>query len=146
MTHGQPSGRSRIRVGPAVVGGLVVCGLLVTGCVRRSLTIRSEPPGALVYINDELKGEAPVTYDFLWYGWHRVTVRHEGFERLDDRKQLRAPVYFWIPFDLVMELLPVPIRDIREWSYTLTPKEALSTPMPPQLFRSQSKEQPDAAR
>jgi hypothetical protein len=84
-----------------------------------------------VYVNDQLKGESPVTYDFMWYGWHRVTLRKAGFERMDDRQQLRAPSYFWIPFDLVMELLPWPIRDVRTWSYALTPTVALPTPAPP---------------
>ena len=87
----------------------------------------------MVYVNDVLKGTSPVTYDFLWYGWHRVILRKEGFERLEDRQQLRAPIYFWIPFDLAMELLPVPIRDQRTWSYTLQPAIQLPTPVPPPL-------------
>lgn len=110
--------------------------LLTTGCVRRSLTIRTDPPGASVYVNDQLKGESPITYDFLWYGGHRVMVRKEGFERIEDRKLLRAPVYLWIPFDLVMELLPVRIHDRRTWEYTLTPATTPPTPVPPVLAPS----------
>ena len=85
----------------------------------------------MVYLNDQLKGTSPLTYDFMWYGWHRVTLRKEGFQRLDDRKQLRAPAYLWIPLDLVMELLPFPIRDTREWSYTLSPAPVTPAPSPP---------------
>ena len=107
--------------------------LLMSGCVRRSLTIRTEPPGALVYVNDQLKGESPVNYDFVWYGWHRVMIRKEGFQRVDDRKRLRAPVHLWIPFDFVMELAPVTIRDNREWSYTLAPMPEQPEPQPPPL-------------
>ena len=111
---------------------MVLVGLLVTtGCVRRSLTIRSEPPGALVYFNDQLIGESPVTYDFTWYGWHRIILRKQGYDRLDDHKELRAPLYLWIPLDLVMELLPFPIRDARTWSYTLTPSAVPASPEPP---------------
>ena len=106
--------------------------------MHRSLTIRTEPPGATVYVNDQLKGESPITYDFLWYGWHRVTLRKEGFERVDDRRLLRAPGYLWIPFDLVMELLPFPIRDTRTWSYTLSPITELPTPRPPELIGATS--------
>jgi hypothetical protein len=105
--------------------------LLLPGCVYRSLTIKTEPPGALVYVNDQLKGESPVTYDFMWYGWYRVTIRKEGFERIDDRKLMRAPVYLWIPLDLCLELLPFPIRDTRIWSYTLSRAPELPTPKPP---------------
>lgn len=112
-----------------------VCGLalLSTGCLRRSLTIRTDPPGALVYVNDQIKGTSPVTYDFLWYGWHRVTIRKEGFVRVEDRTELRAPPHLWIPFDLVVELLPWTVRDDREWSYTLEPLQTLPTPIPPSL-------------
>ena len=112
---------------------LVACclSLGLAGCVTRSLTIKTDPPGALVYVNDQLKGNSPVTYDFEWYGWHRLTLRKEGYQRLDDRKQLRSPVYLWIPFDLVMELVPVRISDARTWSYTLTPAPVMPTPVPP---------------
>ena len=106
--------------------------LLLSGCIHRSLTIRTDPPGALVYVNDQLKGESPVTYDFVWYGWYRVLLRKDGYERLDDHKFLRAPVYLWMPFDFFMELLPVPVRDARTWSYTLSPVRELPTPVPPQ--------------
>jgi len=120
---------------------------LATGCVHRSLTIKSEPPGAKVYVNDELKGDTPLTYDFLWYGWHRLTLRKEGYQRLDDRKLLRAPIHLWIPFDMVMELLPLPIHDRREWSYSLAPTELPPTPTPPPLEAVPSPAEPgDAPR
>ena len=110
---------------------LVACCWLLSGCVTRSLTIKTDPPGANVYVNDQLKGETPITYDFEWYGWHRLTLRKDGYQRFDDRKQLRAPIYLWIPFDLMMELLPFRIRDQRTWSYTLTPAPVIPTPQAP---------------
>ena len=130
----------------------VACHLLLVtacvfsgGCVRRSLTIRSDPPGALVYVNDQLKGTTPLTYDFQWYGGYRVTLRKDGYDRLDDRRVLRAPVYLWIPFDLAMELLPVPVRDTKTWIYTLTPAPTPATPMPPQILQP-AKESSDVVR
>ncbi|MBI4598100.1 MAG: PEGA domain-containing protein [Candidatus Omnitrophica bacterium] len=110
---------------------LVLCGILSSGCIRRSLTITTEPPGAMVYVNDELKGESPVTYDFIWYGSHRLILRKDGYERIQETKFIRSPFYFWIPFDLAMELLPFPIRDRRAWSYTLNPLPTMATPIPP---------------
>ena len=109
---------------------LVSC-LLSNGCLSRSLTIRTDPPGALVYMNDQLKGTSPVSYDFLWYGWHRVTIRKEGFERIEDRKEIRAPIYLWMPFDLAIEVLPIPVHDTRTFSYALTPMQMPPTPVPP---------------
>ncbi len=111
----------------------LVAMLLLSGCLHRSLTIRTDPPGALVYINDELKGQTPLSYDFVWYGWHRVMIRKDGYERVEDHKLLRAPVYLWIPFDFFAELAPFPIRDLRTWSYALTPLNPLPTPMAPPL-------------
>ena len=112
--------------------------LVTTGCVHRSLTIRTEPPGAMVYVNDQLKGTSPVTYDFLWYGWHRLTLRKEGFERLEDRRVLAAPAHLWIPFDLAMELLPFPVHDDRTWSYVLTPVVSPPVPQPPAMIAPSS--------
>ena len=133
---GEARGRTRL----GMLGWILACGLLTvaTGCVHRSLTIRTDPPGARVYVNDALKGDSPVTYDFTWYGWHRLTIRKEGFERLDDRRILRAPLYLWIPLDFVMELMPFRIRDTRTWSYTLTPASEPASPVPPGAVRSTS--------
>lgn len=124
--------------------GSVACLVLLSGCVTRSLTIKTNPPGAMVYVNDQLKGTTPVTYDFVWYGWHRVMIRKEGFQRLDDRKRLRAPVYLWIPVDLVMELLPFRIRDERTWEYVLAPQTD-KTPLPPDMFLNKPQVQAPAA-
>jgi len=116
--------------------GLVLCAVccVLSGCVHRSLTVLTEPPGARVYINDELKGETPITYDFTWYGAYRLTLRKDGFERMDDQRMIRAPIYLWIPFDLAMELVPLTIRDARTWSYILTKSAVLPTPVPPQTI------------
>ena len=130
-----PVGKNRSVPGTITVILLLCLG--TTGCLRRSLTIRTDPPGALVYVNDTIQGESPVTYDFLWYGWHRVMIRKEGFARVEDRRELRAPPHLWIPFDLIAEVWPWTIRDDREWTYTLEPMETLPTPMPPSLFQSQ---------
>jgi len=111
---------------------LAACSVL-SGCIHRSLTIKTDPPGATVYVNDQLKGESPLTYDFMWYGWYRLTIRKEGYERLDDRKLLRAPMWMWIPLDLAMELVPFRVRDQRVWSYVLAPIKELQTPLPPAM-------------
>ncbi|MGZ3388170.1 MAG: PEGA domain-containing protein, partial [Isosphaeraceae bacterium] len=55
---------------------LVACGLfLVPGCVEQTMTIQSDPPGALVYMNDQELGRTPLTKDFTWYGDYDVQVR-----------------------------------------------------------------------
>lgn len=118
---------------PRAVVGLALVLLLSAGCVRRSLTIRSNPPGATILVNDKKLGETPYTYDFLWYGWHRISLTKPGYEQLDDRALIKSPFYLWIPFDLMMELLPFPLHDRKELSYTLMPATPLPEPSPPVL-------------
>ena len=114
----------------AVCGLLAACGLL-SGCVRQRLSIRSEPPGAQVFLNDRVVGATPYDEPFDWYGWYRVTLIKPDYEDIDDRTLVKAPVYLWIPFDLVTELLPWKVRVQKSLSYTMTPKKALSEPKPP---------------
>ena len=109
----------------------VVCGLMLTGCVHRQLTIRSEPPGAAIFMNDKRVGVTPHTYDFVWYGWYRLALEKPGYERLDDRVLIKAPFYLWIPLDFVIEALPVTIRDAKALSYQLVPSTPLYNPTPP---------------
>ena len=111
----------------------LVSSLLLSGCIRRELTIRSEPPGAQVFLNDHLQGATPLSYDFEWYGGYRVELQKEGYDRMHDHRMLRAPTMFWLPFDLVCEVLPMTFWDRETWSYTLVPSAPVPTPSPPAL-------------
>lgn len=93
--------------------------LLLLGCVERTMTITSEPSGALVYLNGEEVGRTPLTRDFVWYGNYDVQVRHEGHETLDTNTWVVAPWWQWPPFDLFAELLPVRLTDRRVLHYEL---------------------------
>lgn len=144
MTWKEMSGTQRTAHSTQIVLGRsvccllsAVCCLLLSGCIRRSLTIQTDPSGALVYVNDRPKGQSPMTYDFVWYGGYQVTIEKEGYQRLTDHQMLRAPAYFWMPLDLVMELLPFPVRDARTWSYTLVKAPELAAPVPPPLRRNE---------
>ena len=98
--------------------GLMLLGA-AGGCVRRTLTVTSDPPGALVYLNNEEFGRTPVTRDFLWYGTYDVTLRREGYETQKTTAKVIAPWWQWPPIDLLAEMFPV--HDKRELSYKLTP-------------------------
>ena len=59
--------------------GLLLCASQ-SGCVERRLTIRSNPPGALVYVDDYTIGVTPVSTSFIYYGtrkfvWSRMATR-----------------------------------------------------------------------
>jgi len=91
----------------------------LAGCVRREMTITSEPSGALVYLNGEEAGRTPMTRDFTWYGTYDVVIRKEGSETLRARQKTIAPWWQWPPFDLVAELFL--LDDKRTYQYTLQP-------------------------
>lgn len=92
---------------------------LAAGCVQRQMSIQSDPPGALVYLNGREVGRTPLEHDFLWYGTYDVQVRQEGYETLKTRTPVIAPWWQWPPFDLFAELFP--LTDRRSLHYTLTP-------------------------
>ena len=93
--------------------------LLLAGCVRRTLTVKSNPPGALVHLNGVEVGRTPMTSDFTWYGTYDVVLRKEGYETLKTRGKVIAPWWQWVPIDLFAELLP--LHDKRTLSYTMKP-------------------------
>ena len=101
----------------AILIGLV----FATGCVQRTLTIKSEPPGALVYLNGAEVGRTPVTKDFIWYGTYDVQLRKEGFDTLKTKGEVKPPWWQIVPFDFFAEFMPTRPRDQQFLHYTLHP-------------------------
>ena len=91
------------------------------GCVERTLTVRTNPPGALVYLNDQEFGRTPQTRPFVWYGTYDVQVRLDGYQSVKTTSPVIAPWWQWVPFDLVAELLPARLEDHHALQYTLKP-------------------------
>ena len=98
--------------------------IFTAGCVKRIVTINSEPSGATVYFDRKEAGVTPCSFDFTFYGSHPVKLVKEGYKDLYTTAKLKAPLYEYIPFDFISEvLLPVNIKDAHELTYQLTPKE-----------------------
>jgi hypothetical protein len=90
------------------------------GCgVERTLTVNTEPQGALVYLNGQEFGRTPVTREFTWYGDYDLVIRKDGYETVKGKMPVKAPWWQWIPLDLVAELLPG-MKDRRVVAYRLT--------------------------
>ena len=108
--------------GAVLIGctGLFLLALLQTlGCVERTITVQSDPAGALVYLNEEEIGRTPVKRDFSWYGTYSVAVRKPGYLSIKTKADVPPPFYQWPPFDLIAELIPFEITDSHELNYTL---------------------------
>lgn len=102
--------------------------LCSTGCVQRRFTIRSNPPGALVYIDDYEIGTTPVSTDFLYYGTRKIRLVKDGYETLTLLQPVPTPWYQMPGIDFVAEnLAPGEIRDERVLDYQLQPQVIVPT-------------------
>jgi hypothetical protein len=108
---------------------LLFFSLFSAGCVERKLTIKSNPPQATVYFNDKQMGKTPTDFDFEWYWTHKVELKKEGYQSVNNYEQIKAPVYMWIPLDLFMEIMPFKIRDYRTLTYELKPLNKEEKPL-----------------
>jgi hypothetical protein len=111
--------------------------VLSAGCVQRRMTIRSNPPGALVYVDDYQLGTTPVSHDFVYYGTRKIRLVKDGYETLTVRQPFPIPWYEYFPLDFVSEnLIPWEIRDERVVDLAMQP--AASTP--PELVVSRAEQ------
>jgi hypothetical protein len=105
-----------------------------SGCVTRSITVKTEPSNALVYLDNELIGESPVTVPFTYYGTRKIMIEKKDedgaltHERTIVYEKIKAPVYEVFPLDFFSEIVwPRELKDDHVLSYNLVELELLST-------------------
>jgi hypothetical protein len=97
--------------------------------VRRRLNVNSNPPGALVYVDNQQIGTTPCSVDFTYYGTREIRLIKPGFETLTVNQPIPTPWYEYIPLDFVSEnLVGMKIRDNRTVTYNLSPQLIVPTP------------------
>lgn len=93
------------------------------GCVRRRLTVRTNPPGALVYVDNQPIGTSPCSVDFTYYGTREIRMVKPGYETLTVNQPIPTPWYETPGVDFVSEnLVPLKIRDNRAVAFNLAPQ------------------------
>jgi hypothetical protein len=98
------------------------------GCVRRRLNVRSNPPGALVYVDNQQIGTTPCSVDFTYYGTREIRLVKPGYEMLTVNQPIPAPWYQVPPLDFFSEnLVPSKIRDNRTVTYDMAPQLIVPT-------------------
>ncbi len=94
-----------------------------SGCVQRRMVIRSNPPGAIVYVDDYEVGRTPVTVGFTYYGTRRIRLALDGYETLTVLQPVPAPWYEYPPLDFFSEnVVPGELRDSRDFCFQLRPQ------------------------
>ena len=103
---------------------LALLAICSAGCISRRLTIRSNPPGAKVFVdNYEIEGVTPVSVPYVYYGTRQIRLVRDGFETATVLQPIPTPWYEYFPLDFVSEnLLPWEIRDERTLEFTLVPQ------------------------
>jgi hypothetical protein len=95
-----------------------------SGCVSRRMTIRTNPPGALVEVDGKRLGTSPVSTDFTYYGTHEFTISAPGYETLTVQQKVKPPFYQWVPIDFFTNhFLPGRVTDRHDFTYTLQPTQ-----------------------
>jgi hypothetical protein len=110
-----------------VLIALAALSVLSTGCVRRRLTVRTFPPGAQVFVDDQEIGTTPCSASFVYYGTRKITIMKDGYRTETLFQTLNPPWYQIPPLDFVTEnLVPREIRDERVVDLQLVPQESVS--------------------
>jgi len=110
--------------GPAAV--LLLAGIgLISGCVERRYTIRSDPPGATVIVNGEEIGPAPASKSFVYYGDREITLMLDGYATKTVIQPINAPWWDNLLTEFFTEnVIPVSMRDERQYTYQLVPAQS----------------------
>ncbi len=109
---------------------LLPAALVLPGCLERTIRITSEPPGAVVWLNDTELGRTPVETDFTFYGVYDVRMHLEGYEPLTTSREAKAPFYEYPGIDIFAEAVPARIPTLVEWNFVLVPLAEKGMPKP----------------
>lgn len=92
------------------------------GCLRRRFTVRTNPPGAVLYVDNQEIGVTPVSTAYTYYGTREIRLEKDGFEPVSQLHTFSAPWYQYPPLDFVTEnLVPWEIRDERDLHFEMVP-------------------------
>lgn len=106
---------------------LLLC-LMQTGCVYRRMTVRSDPPGALVLVDGQEVGYTPCSIDFTYYGTREIMLVKDGYETLTVMQKLKTPWYQYPGIEFFADnLSPHKITNRQEFSYRMQPQAIVPT-------------------
>ncbi len=116
----------------------------LVGCVKRRISISSNPQGALVWVNDREVGRTPVEFEFLYYGEYDLRLEKEGFEPIMTTRWVKTPVWELPVIDFFAEVVAPDRESNVYWDIELEPRNdnAALLLYRANRFRRLSKEKP----
>jgi hypothetical protein len=129
MQHAKRSSRVPHLVRPWLLLWLAITLIAPSGgCVRRRMTIRTDQPGATVYVDQREIGVTPVSTSFTYYGTRNFVVSKDGYETVAGSRTFHPPWYQYPGVDFIVEnLWPFEVRDERVVDFQLVPKQTVPT-------------------
>lgn len=100
----------------------VFAAVAMPGCVHRTISITSDPTGALVHLNGREIGRTPLDIEFVHYGTYDVVLEKDGFEPMLTSGKADAPIWDNVPLDFCSEMIPADLHSKIVWHYTLVPR------------------------
>ncbi len=92
------------------------------------MTVRSNPPGAVVFVDDQEIGTTPVSSDFTYYGTRKIQLIKDGYETLTVKQTFSPPWYEIPPLDFISEnLWPFELRNENLVNFQMQPQQILPT-------------------
>ena len=95
----------------------------LTGCADRRLHITSDPPGALVALNDVEVGRTPVEVNFTSFGTYDVRLQRPGYATLLTSAEANPELHDQPVFDALSVVLPGRPRTDIHWHFVMEPLE-----------------------
>jgi hypothetical protein len=107
---------------------LVLLLVFSPGCVRRRLSVRTQPAGAAVYIDKQYIGNSPTATSVTYYGTREIEVIRDGYRTEKVLRTFNPPWYQLPPLDFLSETLwPGKIRDERIVDISMVPQTVISS-------------------
>jgi hypothetical protein len=107
----------------ALLIALGICSFMVCGCVRRRITVRTNAPGAQVYVDRKPIGQSPASTSTIYYGTRLIEVVADGYETEKVLHRFNPPWYQIPPIDFFAETLwPWELRDEQTVDVAMRPK------------------------
>ena len=123
MLKSEPSKRRIFTPRFSMFLALAIAFSCTSGCVRKRMTVRSSPPGAMAYIDKQPIGLTPVSTNFTYYGTRSIEIVRDGYRTERFLRKFNPPWYAIPPLDFFSETLwPYEKRDERIIDVQLTPE------------------------
>jgi len=100
--------------------GAGIVTIALCGCVERTMHVKSDPPGALVFVNGDERGRTPYIEHFDFYGTMEFRLEKQGYKTRKELVSVKPPVYQRFPLDFFFEVMfPFKLTDRRTFSFDL---------------------------